>query len=198
MNVIFIPEGATLAYWSKLRVFLGFFFCWVLTISSAYADILDPIPLSNTLFESPPRESGVSEKKPQFFCPLSKNFYNDSDKIAAQTLLLEALGEGYEGMVAVGEVIRNREKLFLKDSKEVCLMPKQFSAWNDPHRAEVFLKKYHVYYFIAVMAWIESGKSSITNGATDYHTASSRPYWASAYSVAARIRHHIFYRRIDN
>lgn len=181
--------------WSKLKVFSGLFFCWVLTVSSAFAGVLDPVPISKGSFESPPREANSSETKTQFFYPLSKNFYNDSDKIAVQTLLLEALGEGYRGMVAVGEVIRNREKLFRKNSKEVCLMPKQFSAWNDPRRAEAFLKKHHDFYFIAARAWVESGKSSFTKGATDYHTVSVHPYWASAYPIAARIRHHIFYRR---
>lgn len=180
---------------SKLRVFLGFFFCWALTVSSAFAGILDPVSITKGSFESPPRESSVLEKKTQFFYLLSKNFYNDSDKIAVQTLLLEALGEGYQGMVAVGEVIRNREKLFRKNSKEICLMPKQFSAWNDRRSAKEFLKKNKNYYFIAAMAWADSGKSSLTNGATDYHTTSIHPYWASAYHISARIKNHVFYIR---
>lgn len=175
-----------------------FCFCWALTVSAAYAGILDPLPIPKNFSESPPTRNAGLEKSMQFFCPLTKNFYNDSDKIAAQTLLLEALGEGYEGMVAVGEVIRNREKLFLKGPKEVCLMPKQFSAWDDTAHAEEFLKKYRGYYFIALTAWLESEKSAFTKGATDYHTVSIHPYWADAYHVATRIKHHIFYRRIDN
>ena len=77
-------------------------------------------------------------------------------------------------------------------------MPKQFSAWNDPSRADEFLKKYRGYYFIAIAAWLESERSTFTNGATDYHSSSIHPYWADAYHVALRLKHHIFYRRIDN
>jgi len=170
---------------------IGPILCLCLSFSATpvYAGVTDPVPLYQIV---------SLEKSGHFFCPLIKEFYNDQNEIAAQTLMLEALGEGFEGMVAVGEVIRNREKLFSKSPEEVCLIPKQFSAWNDPSRAEEFLKKYRDYYFIALTAWLESEKSAFTNGATDYHTVSIHPYWADAYRVAARIKHHIFYRRIDN
>ena len=108
---------------------------------------------------------------------------------------MEALGEGYEGMVAVGEVIHNRTRLFTKDAQSVCLMPKQFSCWNDGTHARDFLEKYREYYFIALMAWFESGQSDLTHGATDYHADRVHPYWADAYRVAARIGAHIFYVR---
>ncbi len=171
-------------------------FCSAFIVSSAHAGILDPLPLSGNISEGSPGKTASSDKTSRnFFYLLSKNFYNESDKIAAQTILLEALGEGYSGMVAVGEVIRNREKLFQKNTEAVCLMPKQFSAWNDASRAEEFLKKYRAYHFIALCAWIQSRQSSFTHGATDYHTVSIHPYWADAYHVAARLRNHIFYRR---
>ena len=113
----------------------------------------------------------------------------------AETLLMEALGEGYKGMVAVGEVIRNRTRLFDKNAENVCRMPKQFSCWNDEKHADKFLKQNRAYYFIAVMAWLESEHSALTNGATDYHTEDIHPYWADAYRVSAHIGKHLFYVR---
>ena len=112
-----------------------------------------------------------------------------------QTIILEAAGEGYEGMVAVGEVIRNRAKFFQKDFKAVCLAPKQFSGWNDAERAACFLEEHRDHYFLALAAWRESEKTSLTNGATDYHADYVHPYWADAYQVTAEIGRHIFYVR---
>ena len=162
---------------------------------STYAGVIDPAPLFNAVQESPPDELYFRGKTADFFCPLFKKFYNDPDEIAVQTIILEALGEGYEGMVAVGEVIRNRTKLFPKDASAVCLMPKQFSCWNDSARATEFLRKYHQYYFVAFTAWKNSETTSLTGGATDYHADSIHPYWADAYRVTAHIGNHIFYVR---
>lgn len=177
------------------KAFLVLCFCFFAASSPAAASVLDPIPIFKTVHESPHEEALFSKKSEPFFCPLSKNFYNRNDEIAVQTIILEALGEGYQGMVAVGEVIRNRAGLFLKDYDTVCLMPKQFSCWNDGGRAENFLEKYHEYYFIAALAWHESKKGVLTRGATDYHTDEIHPYWADAYRVAAQIGKHIFYVR---
>ena len=164
-------------------------------LSSASAGIIDPTPLFSNVSESPHEEPFFREPHQDFFCPLFKKFYNDPDEIAVQTIILEALGEGYEGMVAVGEVIRNRSKLFPKDFTGICLMPKQFSCWNDEAKAREFLRKYREYYFVAMTAWKNSETSRLTGGATDYHAASIHPYWAGAYRVAARIGNHIFYVR---
>ncbi len=162
------------------------YLCFSFAVSPVQAGITDPVPI----------HSMVSlEKTRPFFYPVTKNFYNDQDKIAAQTILMEALGEGYEGMVAVGEVIRNREKLFSKDVDSVCLMPRQFSCWNDTKRAHEFLRKNRLYLFVALLAWKHSKRTSLTHGATDYHANSVHPYWADAYRVTTRIGRHIFYAR---
>ena len=168
---------------------------WALFSSSASAGVVDPTFFPRNASEVPHESAASSENTAHFLCPLTKTFYNDQDKTAAETILLESLGEGYKGMVAVGEVIRNREKLFSKDADAVCRMPKQFSCWNDPKRAEEFLKRNRLYYFVALLAWKHSKKTSLTSGATDYHADSVRPYWADAYRVAARIGRHIFYVR---
>lgn len=67
-------------------------------------------------------------------------------KVLAQTMWAEARGHGREGMLAVGNVIKNRaediknSRLFGQGIIGVALKPKQFSCWNpgDPNleRAE--------------------------------------------------------------
>jgi hypothetical protein len=117
------------------------------------------------------------------------------DRVAVETILLEAAGDGFESMVAVGEAIRNRTQLFNKTAREVCLQPKQFSGWNDRERAQAFLKEHSSYYKRAWLAWQLSAQSSLTSGATDYHTQDILPYWASAYTKSAQVGSHIFYIR---
>ena len=170
----------------KLKAGFVFSLMFVLTVSAAQAGVLDSVPILKNI---------PSATKTHFFCPLIKDFYNDRDKTAVETILLESLGEGYMGMVAVGEVIRNREKLFKKKSETVCLMPKQFSCWNDKQKAREFLKKNRLYYFVAYTAWLASKASSLTRGATDYHATSVTPYWAEVYRISVRIGNHYFYTR---
>ncbi len=115
--------------------------------------------------------------------------------IAVKTLILEAVGEGHQGMVAVAEVIRNRSKKFNKRYDEICLAPKQFSCWNDKIRAKNFLRKHQIFFKDAKKAWLESSSSSLTKGATDYHTVAVDPYWAKCYRRVAKIGSHLFYCR---
>jgi N-acetylmuramoyl-L-alanine amidase len=61
----------------------------------------------------------------------------------AQTIWGEARQEGTKGMIAVGNVIKNRaaanKKMFGQGIKGVALKPKQFSCWNegDPNREKL-------------------------------------------------------------
>lgn len=178
-----------------VKAVLILFLCSVSAVSPASAGVMDPIPLFKDIHESPHEGLSFSQKSGLIFCPLSKQFYKHDDEVAVKTILLEAVGEGYRGMVAVGEVIRNRSDLFHKDFNTVCLMPKQFSCWNDRARAKRFIEKYGDYYFVALMAWTESKKSAFTGGATDYHADRIHPKWADSYRVAAHIGKHIFYVR---
>jgi len=116
-------------------------------------------------------------------------------RTAAETLLLEAAGEGIDGMTAVGEVIRNRARLFGMNVRDVCLKPYQFSGWNDRAEARAFLKNHRRYYAFAVEAWRRSASSDLTHGATEYHASSIQPWWSKYYSESARIGRHVFYRR---
>lgn len=63
--------------------------------------------------------------------------------VLAQTIWGEARQEGTKGMVAVGNVIKNRaeanKKMFGQGIRGVALKPKQFSCWNegDPNREKL-------------------------------------------------------------
>ena len=50
--------------------------------------------------------------------------------VVADTLYLEARGEGADGIRAVATVIYNRAKAKNKSFEAICLQPKQFSCWN--------------------------------------------------------------------
>jgi len=58
---------------------------------------------------------------------------DEQKRILAQTLLGESGGEGYEGMLAVAHVLKNRVESdrFPGDPVSVALQPKQFSTWNE-------------------------------------------------------------------
>lgn len=57
--------------------------------------------------------------------------------VVADTLYLEARGEGEEGMRAVATVIYNRAKGDRSKFIDTCLKPKQFSCWNAPRTRAV-------------------------------------------------------------
>jgi spore germination cell wall hydrolase CwlJ-like protein len=116
--------------------------------------------------------------------------------IPVQTIMLEAANQGLDGQIAVGEVIRNRAKRGDLSHDSVCLAPRQFSAWNDRKRARKWLSGADgKAYQSAAKAWELSEESSLTNGATHYHTVSVSPYWAKG-KKGKRIGDHIFYRGI--
>ena len=68
---------------------------------------------------------------------------NPDLNVLAQTIWGEARQEGTKGMIAVGNVIKNRaeanKKMFGQGIKGVALKPKQFSCWNegDPNREKL-------------------------------------------------------------
>jgi hypothetical protein len=177
----------------RMKIAALFLLFCAFSIGLAYAGIIDPLPLFQTVDVS--QMNDLSDPSRPFLCPQTEKLYKENEKVVVETLMMEALGEGFDGMVAVGEVIRNRTRLFGRQAAEVCLMPKQFSCWNDPQRAESFLEKYRDRYLAAQLAWVVSEHSALTQGATDYHTDTIHPYWADAYRLATRIRSHLFYVR---
>ena len=97
----------------------------------------------------------------------------------------EAEGEGYTGMLAVAEAIRNRGSL-----KGVygCFSPR------------VKENKYSVATLkLALQAWVDSEDSNITKGATHWEgTAFKTPYWAKGMTVTATIGRQRFYKEKAN
>ncbi|TAJ97290.1 MAG: cell wall hydrolase [Reyranella sp.] len=142
--------------------------------------------------------------------------YNDRDVfIMALTLYGEARGLDLEGQTKVAWVIRNRaeRRAFVGSSwlgtegavAKVCLMPWQFSCWNDgdPNsgRLHTWLDEFdrrgganmEILPFINLATSVLEGLvEDITNGADHYHTVrapswaqSWPPTWAKAYGVVA-------------
>lgn len=134
----------------------------------------------------------------------------DQKRILAQTLLGEAGGEGYKGMLAVASVIKNRTNAdgFPNDPVSVVLQPKQFSTWNkgqggnNPGRFGPGSPGYAD--AIKAVDAVFSGKApDPTGGATHYWSPSgmramgyaSTPSWAKSEQTSAgqiKIGDHVF------
>lgn len=61
----------------------------------------------------------------------------EDQHVIADTLYLEARGEGEHGMRAVATVIYNRAGGDAENMVAVCLKPKQFSCWNGSRRRDI-------------------------------------------------------------
>ena len=117
--------------------------------------------------------------------------------IPVQTLVLEAGGEGFLGMVAVGEVIRNRAFKAHLSPEQVVMMPKQFSCWNKPLIAQKALSRVSDKTLqVARQAWDGSRTLLQTRGSTHYCTLDTYPYWAVGHVPAVIIGHHKFYNDV--
>ena len=113
----------------------------------------------------------------------------------------EARGEGIDGMIAVGNVIKNRTIVHEKTYKEVILQPYQFSYFNkgwelvkrdmnnfnngDKISLENCVKVAILIYFDLV--------DDNTNGALFYHSVNVSPYWKSSVNKLITIKNHKFY-----
>ena len=82
--------------------------------------------------------------QPQAGQPVARfELQNPDLNVLAQTIWGEARQEGTKGMLAVGNVIKNRaeanKKMFGQGIRGVALKPKQFSCWNagDPNREKL-------------------------------------------------------------
>lgn len=139
------------------------------------------------------------------------------EELLALTIYGESANQGYDGMLAVLNVIRNRvkESKFIDDNIAqitgdslygVILKKWQFSAFNidDPVRQKLIniasnfghslvtnnnLKKA---YEIVKTAFIKQLPDN-TFGATYYHTKWISPYWSKVYTITTKIGDHIFY-----
>lgn len=130
---------------------------------------------------------------------------NQDIEAVARTLYGEARGEGYQGMVAVANVIMNRVKLqswYGLTPYEVCHKLWQFSCWNkdDPNLkiiedvtpADPIFKECLNIAYQAVEGTLED----ITGGAVNYFSRSMKepPAWAEGQTPTAAIGHQLFYK----
>lgn len=126
------------------------------------------------------------------------------EALAICTIWMEARGEGYEGMLAVARVLRNRMRLRYQSDGTVsgtCLKPFQFSSWNsaDPNRLlAVRLDSEEPFVKECQRAWEESEAPApgFDEVVLYYNPKAVRetPLWAVATKLAATIGSHQFYR----
>lgn len=125
----------------------------------------------------------------------------EEEDITARTLWGEARSEGTTGMQAVANVIANRVKglnWFGSTFKEVCLKPRQFSAWEDLNRPKMLAvdtsnPQFKQAVEIAKKA-VAGTLPDITGGANHYHAVGVKPSWADTSKRTAIIGRHIFYK----
>lgn len=99
------------------------------------------------------------------------------EDIAVSCILGEARGEGYQGMLAVAEAMRNRGHIKGVDGCD-------YQAKNgDP------IQK-------AFRAWYESEFTNLTNGADHWHADYINPWWARYGKMTAKVGAHIFYKEV--
>lgn len=117
-----------------------------------------------------------------------------------KTVWAEARGEGFNGMLAVAEVIVNRvksERSWGNSLTEVVHQRKQFSCWNqrDPNRRKIErVSEKDKDYVLAKQACLQALKgTNVTQGANHYHTTRVRPRWAKGASLLTQIGKHKFY-----
>ncbi|MGA7676479.1 MAG: cell wall hydrolase [Rhizomicrobium sp.] len=126
----------------------------------------------------------------------------DADTLA-RTIWGEARGEGYDGQVAVGSVVRNRVNAGTYGSgyAAVCKSPDQFSCWNsnDPNYAPMLAITTADATFAQCLTIangiIDGSIADNTNGATNYYAASiDEPDWAYSMIETGQIGNQIFFR----
>lgn len=130
----------------------------------------------------------------------------DEDVVAA-TIVGEAGGEEYKGMLAIKNVLDNRAKNKNTSAAGEALRPKQFSMWNsatksvsvkadyDDSKLKSIIDKYkdHKKWDDAMAIAVKQVKDT-TKGATDYyaHNKIKPPYWTKNWEETVVIGNHTF------
>lgn len=118
--------------------------------------------------------------------------------IPVKTIIGECANCTDDGMIAVGNVIRNRAEYRHQSFSEVCLAPNQFSFWNDGSKTVQFIMSNREVWGRAYSAWQASGTEDITDGA-DYYFADyiNPPSWSRKMRfTGCKIGHHLFYKDV--
>lgn len=120
----------------------------------------------------------------------------DEQQILALTLLAEARGEGVQGMEAVAMVVKQRMTNRSQTAKQVCLAPKQFSAWNGRSKTELeyLWRSPAAPEAIGVVRRFDELDPAVIDYADHYCTVRITPYWALDQQPVATIGNHKFYR----
>lgn len=111
-------------------------------------------------------------------------------------LIGEAVGEGVDGMQAVGNVIRNRSIRRNIPVERVCRQKWQFSCLNaGEDRLRAFVAKNEAHITDAYTAWQRSGVEDITGSANHYFADwIDPPKWAASMTFTVQRGRHRFYR----
>lgn len=125
----------------------------------------------------------------------------DPLRAVAATIYGEARGEGNEGMLAVGCVIRNRVQnpgWWGEDWSSVCTAAKQFSCWWDKQGERVRCVDESDARFAKCMeiakSVISGEAEDITGGADHYHTGAVSPSWSRGKIPVKVIGAHRFFK----
>ena len=121
------------------------------------------------------------------------------ERVVASVIVLEAGGEGPEGMRAVAEVIRNRAINRKADAFSVVTRPRAFSVTNGGisrmlRKAEIH-PRYQEAARLAKMIHLRfSGLGSTVGGADHFKTVGTPAYWAKGHKPVRVIGRMEFYR----
>ena len=123
----------------------------------------------------------------------------DEQQVLALTLLAEARGEGVQGMEAVAMVVKQRMVNRSQTAKQVCLAPKQFSAWNGRSKSdlEYLWRSPAASDAVGVVRRFSQLDPAVIDYADHYCTVKITPYWALNQQPVAVIGNHKFYRLKD-
>ena len=123
----------------------------------------------------------------------------DEQQLLALTLLAEARGEGVQGMEAVAMVVKQRMVNRSQIAKQVCLAPKQFSAWNGRSKSdlEYLWRSPAASDAVGVVRRFSQLDPTVIDYADHYCTVQITPYWALDQQPVAVIGNHKFYRLKD-
>jgi cell wall hydrolase len=121
------------------------------------------------------------------------------DRLGTITIWQEARNQSFEGMCAVGEVIRRREKTkYNSDGTMAGTIGRawQFSGWNfnDPNFVpSLLLDDTDPVVHDCMRAWYASETTNYSKGAVLYCTRAVSPPWARADKMVTEIGDHRFF-----